>query len=125
MIHNQVVPKVHQYGVSSCALHRYDLNGVPQISYTIIINFASFGFNIISTTIVHQFSNLDWPPRVMPKHLLAVDFLQQDESLPFINLEPNLSNGHGSWDSLPTAARQNEVGDLSRVQLPSDQPDTK
>ena len=27
MIHNQVVPKDHHYGVSSCALHRYDLNG--------------------------------------------------------------------------------------------------
>src|SRR3954463_4085333 len=24
--HNQVVSKVHQYGVSSCALYRYDLN---------------------------------------------------------------------------------------------------
>ena len=27
MIHNQVIPKVHQHGVSSCALHQYDLNG--------------------------------------------------------------------------------------------------
>ena len=27
MIHNQVIPKVHQNGVSSCALHQYDLNG--------------------------------------------------------------------------------------------------
>ena len=27
VIHNQVVSKVHQYGVSSCALHQYDLNG--------------------------------------------------------------------------------------------------
>src|SRR4051812_21918626 len=27
MIHNQMIPKVHQHGVSSCALHQYDLNG--------------------------------------------------------------------------------------------------
>ena len=27
MIHNQVIPKIHLYGVSSCALHRYDPNG--------------------------------------------------------------------------------------------------
>ena len=27
VIHNQVIPKVHQNGVSSCALHQYDLNG--------------------------------------------------------------------------------------------------
>ena len=27
MIHNQVIPKAHQHGVSSCALHQYDLNG--------------------------------------------------------------------------------------------------
>ena len=26
MIHNQVIPKVHLHGVSSCALHQYDLN---------------------------------------------------------------------------------------------------
>ena len=26
MIHNQVIPEVHQYGVSSCALHQYDPN---------------------------------------------------------------------------------------------------
>src|SRR5215216_4201205 len=25
--YNQVIPKVHQHGVSSCALHQYDLNG--------------------------------------------------------------------------------------------------
>ena len=24
MIHNQVIPKVHPHGVSSCALHQYD-----------------------------------------------------------------------------------------------------
>src|SRR6187399_2061256 len=27
VIHNQVIPKAHQHGVSSCALHQYDLNG--------------------------------------------------------------------------------------------------
>ena len=27
MIHKQVISKIHLYGVSSCALHRYDLNG--------------------------------------------------------------------------------------------------
>ena len=27
MIHNKVTPKVHLHGVSSCALHQYDLNG--------------------------------------------------------------------------------------------------
>ena len=27
VIHNQVIPEVHQNGVSSCALHQYDLNG--------------------------------------------------------------------------------------------------
>ena len=27
VIHNQVIPKSHQHGVSSCALHQYDLNG--------------------------------------------------------------------------------------------------
>ena len=27
VIHNQVISKAHQHGVSSCALHQYDLNG--------------------------------------------------------------------------------------------------
>ena len=57
VIHNQVIPKVHQHGVSSCALHQYDLNGSPHISCTIIINFASFGFNIMNMcvpTIFHS-----------------------------------------------------------------------
>ena len=27
MIHNQVIPIIHPDGVSSCALHQYDLNG--------------------------------------------------------------------------------------------------
>ena len=27
VIHNQVIPKAHQHGVSSCALQQYDLNG--------------------------------------------------------------------------------------------------
>ena len=26
VIHNQVIPKVHLHGVSSCALYQYDLN---------------------------------------------------------------------------------------------------
>ena len=27
LIHNQVIPKAHQHGFYSCALHQYDLNG--------------------------------------------------------------------------------------------------
>ena len=51
VIRNQVIPKAHPHGDSSFALHQYDLNGSAKNMLIIIINFASFGINIMNMCI--------------------------------------------------------------------------
>ena len=42
MTHNQVIPKAHLHGVSSCALHQYDINGsaTNKLHYHYFLTFA-------------------------------------------------------------------------------------